>query len=115
MKQHIGFRQMKKDFNCLLPFLPHKGKGYNLLDPGVKSCPEGLGIFEVADCEEACNNLGIRLSNKRFKRGKPCYKGTSNVCNQNGGFGKNARIICKQEGNVMVKYSIFQLPTISMM
>ena len=44
--------------------------------------------------------FGFNLSNQ-FKEGKPCYKGGSNVCNQNGAFGRNAKLICKKTGNVM--------------
>ena len=93
---------MKLIISFLYP--PHTGTGYNLLDPGVKSCPEGLeDIVEVAECKQACNYLGIQLSDKQFKRGRPCFKSKRNVCNQRGGSNTNNRLICKQEGNVMLK------------
>ena len=73
----------------------------DLLETGVKRCPDGLEIESVTECQEACEYLKIPLSSNQFKEGKPCYKGGSNVCNQNGAFGRNAKLICKKTGNVM--------------
>ena len=55
--------------------------------------------MDTTKCEEACDQLDIRPSGKRFKNGRPCYKGGSGVCNQNGGFNRRASLICKQEDN----------------
>ena len=71
----------------------------DLLETGVKRCPDGLEIESVTECKEACAYLNIPLSSNKFKEGKPCYKGGSHVCNQNGAFGRNAKLICKKPGN----------------
>ena len=73
--------------------------GYYLRDRGVYWCPANTQIVNTTECEKACHELGIRLSGKRFKHGKPCYKGRYNVCNQNGAFGTMASLICKKGGN----------------
>ena len=73
--------------------------GYYLRDRGVYWCPANTQIVNTTECEKACNDLGIRLSRKRFKHGKPCYKGRYNVCSQNGAFGTRASLICKIGGN----------------
>ena len=73
--------------------------GYYLRDRGVYWCPANTQIVNTTECEKACNDLGVRLSGKRFKTGKPCYKGRYNVCNQNGAFGTMASLICKIGGN----------------
>ena len=71
----------------------------DLLETGVKRCPDGLEIESITECQEACAYLKIPLSSKTFKEGKPCYRGGSHVCNQNGAFGRNAKLICKKPGN----------------
>ena len=71
----------------------------DLLETGVKRCPDGLEIESITECKEACAYLKIPLSSNKFKEGKPCYKGGSHVCNQNGAFGRNAKLICKKPGN----------------
>ena len=63
----------------------------------------GSSILNVAECEKACNALGIPLSGKKFKEGRKCYKGGSQVCNQNGGHGSNSHLICKKYGNATTK------------
>ena len=73
--------------------------GYYLRDRGVYWCPANTKIVNTTECEQACEELGIRLSGKRFKHGKPCYKGRYNVCSQNGAFGTRASLICKIGGN----------------
>ena len=55
--------------------------------------------MDTTECEEACDQLNIRPSGKKFKDGKPCYKGGSGVCNQNGAFNQRASLICKQDNN----------------
>ena len=70
-------------------------------DVGKKRCPSGSGLFDTTECKEACIELGIPLSGRKFKQGKSCYKGGSNVCNQNGGSGRRASLICKREGNLI--------------
>ena len=75
------------------------GENYYLQDVGKKRCPSGSGLFDTTECKEACIELGIPLSGRKFKSGKSCYKGGSNVCNQNGGSGRRASLICKREGN----------------
>ena len=78
----------------------------DLLERGVRSCPAGLEIESITECQEACDTLHIPLSSNLFKEGKPCWKGTGNLCNQNGGFGRNARLICKKSGNLIRLYFI---------
>ena len=68
---------------------------------GKKRCQSGSGIFDTSECIEACFKVGIPLSGRKFKGGKPCYKGGSNVCNQNGGLGRRASLICKHIGNLI--------------
>ena len=68
----------------------------------MRRCPEGSGISDKEVCIEACKKLDIPLSGKRFKNGKPCYKGGSGVCNQNGAFaGRSSLICCKEERKMM--------------
>ena len=74
---------------------------YYVEEVGKKRCPSGSGIFDTAECIEACIEVGIPLSGRKFKGGKPCYKGGSNVCNQNGGLGRRASLICKHIGNLI--------------
>ena len=76
-------------------FLYFTAAGYYLRDRGVYWCPANTQIVNTTECEKACNDLGVRLSGKRFKTGKPCYKARYNVCNQNGAFGTMAALICK--------------------
>ena len=52
----------------------------------------------VKECELACDTLGIPLSGKIFKDGKPCFRGGNGVCNQNGGHGGRSNMICKHTG-----------------
>ena len=75
------------------------GESYYLLNAGTRRCPKGFEVMDTTECEEACDQLNIRHSGKRFKDGKPCYKGGSGVCNQNGAFNRRASLICKQEDN----------------
>ena len=69
---------------------------YVLEDKGKRSCTAGSSILDVAECEKACDVLGIPLSGKKFKERRKCYKGGSQVCNQNGGHGSNSHLICKK-------------------
>ena len=75
------------------------GEGYYLLEAGQRRCPKGYEVMDTTECEEACDQLQIPLSGKKFKPKKPCYKGGSGVCNQNGAFNRRASLICKQEDN----------------
>ena len=75
------------------------GEGYYLLEAGLRRCPKGYEVMDTTECEEACDQLNIRPSGKKFKDGKPCYKGGSGVCNQNGAFNRRASLICKEEDN----------------
>ena len=52
-----------------------------------KRCPLINRIMDVEECEVACDRLGIPLSGKLFKDGKPCFRGGNGVCNQNGAHG----------------------------
>ena len=54
--------------------------------------------MDVEECELACGTLGIPLSGKPFKDGKPCFKGGNGVCNQNGGHGRRSNMVCKPAG-----------------
>ena len=82
-----------------MTFSNFTGARFYLLDTGVRRCPKGFQVLNTTECVEACGELDIPLSGKRFKNGKPCYKGGSGVCNQNGGFTRRSSMICKQEGN----------------
>ena len=87
------------------------GENYYLHDVGKKRCHSGSGLFDTTECKKACIELGIPLSGRKFKNGKSCYKGGSNVCNQNGGLGRRASLVCKREGNListmMTAYTTF--------
>ena len=63
-----------------------------------KRCPIANRIMDVEECELACGMLGIPLSGKPFKDGKPCFKGGNGVCNQNGGHGGRSNMVCKPAG-----------------
>ena len=80
-------------------FLCFTGERYYLLETGQRRCPKGYEVMDTTECEEACDQLQIPLSGKKFKEKKPCYKGGSGVCNQNGAFNRRASLICKQEDN----------------
>ena len=80
-------------------FLCFTGERYYLLETGQRRCPKGYEVMDTTECEEACDQLQIPLSGKKFKPKKPCYKGGSGVCNQNGAFNRRASLICKQEDN----------------
>jgi len=62
-----------------------------------KPCPPGSAITDKNECEVACGQMDIPLSGQKFKDGRPCYKGGSGVCNQNGAFGKRSKMVCKGE------------------
>ena len=78
------------------------GDSVYLMTSGMRRCPEGSGIFDKEVCIEACKKLDIPLSGKRFKNGKPCYKGGSGVCNQNGAFARRSSMICCKEERKMM-------------
>ena len=78
------------------------GDSVYLMTSGMRRCPEGSGIFDKEVCIEACKKLDIPLSGKRFKNGKPCYKGGSGVCNQNGAFSRRSSLICCKEERKMM-------------
>ena len=63
-----------------------------------KRCPNINRILDPAECEIACDRLGIPLSGKPFKDGKPCFRGGNGVCNQNGAHGGRSNLVCKREG-----------------
>ena len=54
--------------------------------------------MDAEECEIACDRLGIPLSGKLFKDGKPCFRGGNGVCNQNGAHGGRSNLVCKHEG-----------------
>ena len=85
------------------PIFYRTGGSFYLLESGVRRCPKGLEVRITAECEEACDQLNISTSGRKFKNDKPCYKGGSGVCNQNGGFTRRSSLICKQNGNPMYK------------
>ena len=62
-----------------------------------KPCPPGSTITNKNECELACGQMYIPLSGQKFKDGRPCYKGGSGVCNQNGAFGRRSKMVCKGE------------------
>ena len=70
-----------------------------------KRCPLINRIMDVEECEVACDRLGIPLSGKLFKDGKPCFRGGNGVCNQNGAHGGRSNFVCKHEGkHFITKY-----------
>ena len=71
-----------------------------------KRCPNANRIMDVEECERACDTLGIPLSGKTFKDGKPCFRGGNGVCNQNGGHGGRSNMICKHTGRHCRRISI---------
>ena len=82
------------------------GDRFELRNAGKKRCPRGSGIFDKEVCIEACKELDIPLSGKRFKNGKPCYKGGKRrVCNQNGAFSRRSSLICCKEERKMMQQS----------
>ena len=60
--------------------------------------------MKVKECKSACNELDIPLSGKRFKNGKPCFKGRNGKCFQNGMHGKKALRICTNKGSFIDEY-----------
>ena len=62
-----------------------------------KPCPPGSTITDKNECQLACGQLDIPLSDRKFKNGRPCYQGGSGVCNQNTAFGKRSKMVCKGE------------------
>ena len=64
---------------------------YNLKKP----CPSGPDVRDKQECEQACTNLGIPLSENPFIDGRSCYKDKKGGCEQNGKFGKKDAMVCK--------------------
>ena len=72
-----------------------------------KRCSKETKITDTEECKKACGSMGFPLSNRPFKEKKPCYKGGTGVCNQNGALGKQSEMICKNNGNrIKVIYCI---------
>ena len=61
----------------------------------TKACPVGTEVVGKTECIDACTQLGIPISEKKFKPGRKCYKNGKGVCNQNGAAGSKATMICK--------------------
>ena len=97
----ISMLQLNRFINR--PYFYLTGRNFYLLEAGVRRCPTGFEVRRTAECEEACDQLDISASGRKFKNGKPCYKGGSGVCNQNGGFTRRSSLICKHNGNPMYK------------
>ena len=72
-----------------------------------KQCRGGSKIINVEECKSACNELEITLSNKRFKNGKPCFRGGNGKCSQNGMNGKQAVLICTNTGIFLYDVYLF--------
>ena len=64
-----------------------------------KRCSKETKITDTEECKKACESMGFPLSNRPFKDKKPCYKGGTGVCNQNGALGKQSEMICKNNGD----------------
>ena len=64
-----------------------------------KRCSKETKITDTEECKTACKHMGLPLSNRPFKNKKPCYKDGLGVCNQKGGMGKLAKMICKNKGS----------------
>ena len=76
------------------------GAGYVL----VNQCKAGTAVLTVNECKTACVYLGISKMGA-FKEGRPCYRGASEVCNQNiRKPGSGASRICK---GIKYKYDSF--------
>ena len=71
---------------------------------GVKGCPDGYStITKGVECQKACNELGISLSNPRLQYEyhvveHPCYEDSK--CYRNGKNGEDAKYVCKKTGKL---------------
>ena len=69
-----------------------------------KRCTGGSKITGIEECKSACNELKINLTkDKNFKENKPCFRVGNGKCSQNGRNGKQASLVCKGEGSLLIK------------